>query len=767
MVSDLESEIEAARHNLAELDRQRELAAARLTELERLRGSGTPTGTRSTEWPAASKLRLFRDLFRGRDDVFAVRWENQRRGRSGYSPRCANEWQPGVCGKPKVRCGECANQAFVALDDRQLLAHLQGRQVIGIYPLLPDDRCRLLAIDLDRGSWRADARALAQTCRSLGLHPAIERSRSGNGAHLWFFFTDPVQAANARRLGFTILTATMAQGATLGVDSYDRLFPSQDVLPSGGFGNLIALPLQRAARNAGNSEFVDDRLEPHRDQWSYLASIPRITPQRLAELVVDGDEDTALAVRPETDQSDPPWRPPRTLRERLSATRLPESIEATLADRVYIGRSNLPPTLAHAIRRLATFANPMFNELQRMRLSVARTPRVIGCFDDLDRHLALPRGCLSDVASLVAELGVKLDLRDERVDGETLGVEFCGELNNSQHSAARAILQHDVGVLCAPPSWGKTVVATNLIASRGCSTLVLVHRKPLVEQWTERLCEFLDITPKSIGRFGAGRRRLTRRIDIAMVQTLARSDDLHDLVRAYGHVVIDECHHVPAVQVERVLSGIPARYVTGLTSSYFRRSCRARLTPPQTVPRTAEFFFVGALLAAPAVDVDLTNGAAAGPPRSRTTAIRHKTSASGATEVSPACKRWEKPKNNPKRRRCDTIPRHHSGCTKSVLVSIRTADLRDFVGFFVISNICDSRLETMCDVTGQLKPSKEIMTWAKKVARFLSQLPLPIELQPLGNHAKSVKPFSVSSRRRSESHGKKPLRHPRSKSHDL
>ena len=571
MAIDLDAEIEAARQNLAELDRLRELASARLTELNRLRGSRITAGAGSNAWPAASKLRLFRDLFRGRDDVFAVRWENHGRSRSGYSPVCANEWQRGVCGKPSLRCGDCANQAFVGLDDRQLLAHLQGRQVIGIYPLLRDDCCWLLAIDLDRGSWRADAQALARTCRSLGLHPAIERSRSGNGAHIWFFFTDPVPASEARRLGFTILTATMAEGAALGVDSYDRLFPSQDVLPSGGFGNLIALPLQRVARNAGNSEFLDDRLEPHRDQWSYLASIPKITPHRIAELVAQGDEDGALAVHPATDPGDPPWRPPRTLRARLSETRLPESIEATFADRVYIDRLNLPPALAHAIRRLATFSNPTFTELQRMRLSVARTPRVIGCFEDLDRYLALPRGCLSDVTSLIEELGVKFDLRDERVDGEALELKFCGELNDSQHSAARAFLQHDVGVLCAPPGWGKTVLATNLIATRGCSTLVLAHRKPLVEQWTERLCEFLDITPKSIGRLGAGQRRLTRRIDIAMVQTLARRDDLHDLVRAYGHVVIDECHHVPAVQVERVLSAIPARYVTGLTATPYRR----------------------------------------------------------------------------------------------------------------------------------------------------------------------------------------------------
>jgi superfamily II DNA or RNA helicase len=599
MAIDLDAELETARQELAELDRLRALAAARLTELECRRGARTNDHAASKDWPAASKLRLFRDLFRGREDVFAVRWENRSRGRSGYSPWCANEWQSGVCGKPKVRCGECTNQAFVALDERQLLAHLQGRQVVGLYPLLSDDRCWLLAIDLDGRSWRDDVQALAKTCHSLGLHPAIERSRSGDGAHIWFFFTDPIPAGDARRLGFTILTATMAQGVTLGVDSYDRLFPSQDVLPGRGFGNLIALPLQRAARDAGNTEFLDDTLEPHRHQWSYLASVPKITPNRVAELNADGDGDGALAVRTVTDRSDQPWRPPRTLRERLSKTRLPDTIDVTLADRIYIDRSTLPPPLAHAIRRLATFSNPMFAELQRMRLSVARTPRVIGCFEDLAVHLALPRGCLADVTSVTRDLGIKLDVRDERVDGEALELKFCGQLNASQRTAARAFLQHEVGVLCAPPGWGKTVLATQLIASRGRSTLVLVHRKPLVEQWVERLCAFLDVAPKTIGRLGAGRRRLTQRIDIAMVQTLARSDELHHLVRPYGHVVIDECHHVPAVQVERVLSAIPARYVTGLTATPYRRDghqpiitmqcgpVRHRISKPMTRPGQA------------------------------------------------------------------------------------------------------------------------------------------------------------------------------------
>jgi superfamily II DNA or RNA helicase len=559
---DLDAEIEEAQKKLAELHRLRNAAADRLEELNRLRASRVPEddGGGAGERSPASKLRLFRDLFRGREDVFAVRWENGVRSRAGYSPRCANEWQRGVCGKPKIRCGACSNQAFVTLDDRQLLAHLQGRHVVGIYPLLTDDTCRLLAIDLDGGSWRADARAIRKTSRSLGLEPAIER----------FFFTDSVLAAEARRLGLAILTLTMVRGAALGVDSYDRLFPSQDVLPNGGFGNLIALPLQREARKVGNTEFLNEELEPHQDQWSYLASVARITPERLNELTADLAEDRALAVRATNDDRDAPWRLPRTLHERLRETLMPESVEVTIADRLYFDRSALPPALAHAMRRLATFSNPMFTELQRMRLSVARTPRVIACYEDLDRHLALPRGCLANASALLAELGVHLDVRDERVDGEPVAFEFKGSLNKSQQKAANAMLKNETGVLCAPPGWGKTVLATSLIAARGRSTLVVVHRKPLVEQWAERLSEFLDIPPKAIGQIGGGRRRTTRRIDIAMVQTLARGE-ARDLVRGYGHVVIDECHHVPAVSIERVLSAIDARYVTGLTATPYRR----------------------------------------------------------------------------------------------------------------------------------------------------------------------------------------------------
>jgi superfamily II DNA or RNA helicase len=570
---DFDAEIAQARKRLAELDRLRADAAARLQALGRLRASPRAElhASDGAERSPAAKVRLFRDLFSGREDVFAVRWENRARGRAGYAPRCDNEWRQGVCGKPKVRCGACRNQAFVVLDDRELLAHLQGHQVVGIYPLLSNDTCRLLAIDLDGSSWQTDSRAIRETCRSLELEPAIERSRSGNGAHIWFFFMGAVAAADARRLGFMILTRTMASGAALGVDSYDRLFPSQDVLPSGGFGNLIALPLQLHARKVGNTEFLNDELEPHQDQWSYLAEVPKIAPDLLGELIAQSDEDEALGVRSPTEGSPMPWRPPRPLRERLREESMPEAVVATLADRLYVDRSALPPALAHAIKRLATFSNPMFLERQRMRMSVARTPRVIGCFEDLAQHIAVPRGCLAEAEALLAEFGVRLEVEDERVNGEPLAIQFDGNLNETQQRAVDAMLVNETGVLSAPPGWGKTVVATSLIAARGCSTLVLVHRKPLVEQWAERLSEFSDISPNAIGRIGGGRRRRTMQIDIAMVQTLARAEGANELLRAYGHVVIDECHHVPAVSIERLLAAIPARYVTGLTATPYRR----------------------------------------------------------------------------------------------------------------------------------------------------------------------------------------------------
>lgn len=570
--------IVAAETRLRELDGERDAVACELAELRSQQERAIADDAGENEqadvesWTPQRKLALFADLFRGREDVFPQRWEKPAKGKSGWSPRCDNEWRAGICAKPRVKCGECPHQAFPAPAETELLKHLQGHRVMGVYPLLADDTCRLLAIDLDERSWRADVLALRDTCDTLGLVPAVERSRSGDGAHIWFFFSEPVHAALARRLGLMLLTDTMARSPTLGMASYDRLFPSQDTLPKGGFGNLIALPLQRQAREHGNTLFVDERLEPFEDQWSYLASLPRITPGRLGELVAHRTRaGSALRVPEEAEDDDAPWRPARMLTERLAGAKLPATVCATLAQRLYVRCEGLPPVLLDALRRLAAFSNPEFLELQAMRKSTATTPRVIACFEQTGDFLALPRGCREQLEELLSGLNIALNLSDERTEGNRLKTRFTGELTPRQEEAVPAMLAHDLGVLCAPPGIGKTVIAARLIAERERSTLVLVHRKPLLGQWVKCLSEFLDLPADAIGTIGGGRTKATGKVDIATVQSLARHKTLDQLLAGYGHIIADECHHVAAVTTERVIQAAPARYVTGVTGTLKRR----------------------------------------------------------------------------------------------------------------------------------------------------------------------------------------------------
>jgi superfamily II DNA or RNA helicase len=567
------AEILAEEARLDELTRLRDDSSRRLDQLRAAQdGAGEAGGaTSSDSWPRERKVQLFERLFRGRPDVFPKRWENAK-GRSGWAPCCANEWKPGVCEKPKVKCGECPNQAFAAPAEHELRAHLEGHHVIGVYPLLADDTCRLLAIDLDGRAWREDVTAIREACEELAVQPAVERSRSGQGGHVWFFFSEPVPAASARRFGLMLLTDAMARSATLTMDSYDRLFPSQDVLPKGGFGNLIALPLLREAREERNTLFLDEQLEPYADQWAYLDTLPLIDAQRLDDLVAAGERDSRLLSMGEESPDDAtPWRPTRPLTDRLATTTLPGTVHATLAQRLYVKRADLPPPLHDALRRLACFSNPKFFELQGMRFSTARTPRVISCFEEAGDFLALPRGCLKPLEELLEGLGIELELTDERSGGTSLDAHFTGELEPAQAKAAQGMLGDDLGVLCAPPGSGKTVIATQMIAARGRSTLVLVHRKPLLDQWKERLSQFLDVDPGAIGTIGGGRRKPTGLIDVAMIQSLARRAALEESLAGYGHVVVDECHHVPAVTTERVLQAAPARYVMGLTATPRRR----------------------------------------------------------------------------------------------------------------------------------------------------------------------------------------------------
>jgi superfamily II DNA or RNA helicase len=528
----------------------------------------------------AEKVKLFLQLFRGRDDLYPTRFVSKKTGKQGYAPACSNKFVAGVCELPKVKCGDCANQAFRPVDDAAVLGHLRGKHVMGIYPMLTDETCWFLAVDFDKSSWKEDVRAFADTARRLALPALVERSRSGNGAHVWFFFAEPVPAATARRMGCHVLTETMASRHELSMDSYDRLFPSQDTMPRGGFGNLIALPLQYGPRQQGNCVFLDDDLNAYPDdqQWSVLASVQRIDAAAVERIASEATRTgTIVGVRiaeaEDDDEDATPWtRPPsRTPRFRRIAGPIPARVSAVLAQRLFVAKDGVPSPLLNQIKRLAAFQNPEFYKKQSMRLSTATTPRVIACAEDFPQHVALPRECRIDLEELLRVHGVALDVVDERVTGTPLPLRFHGTLTAVQDAAARALLAHDSGVFVAPPGIGKTVIGTYLVAARACSTLVLVHRRPLLDQWVAQLALFLGVEQKDIGQIAGAKRRPTGRLDVAMIQSLVRKDSVADLVAGYGQVIVDECHHLPAVQFERVLREVKARYVVGLTATPQRR----------------------------------------------------------------------------------------------------------------------------------------------------------------------------------------------------
>jgi len=588
--SHIAHQIAALELRLAQLDKEKQDIEAALQSLRRQTATGenNDSGPKSSsiitdgipekELTPTEKVELFIKLFRGRADVYPRLWENRKTGKKGYSPACANEWARGVCEKPRVKCGECNAQSFLPVTPDVILDHLQGKHVIGTYPLLPNDSCWFLAVDFDKQEWQKDVQAFSETCQKTGISCAIERSRSGNGAHAWFFFSRPIPAASARKMGAYLITLTMERRHQLDMASYDRLFPNQDTMPSGGFGNLIALPLQLHARQHGNTLFLDDALEPLADQWAYLASLPLIGPEKIECLTGEATSQADLlglhaAERYGNEHPESPWLHPsaRHLNSVVIRDPAPASIKAVLSQRLFIAVSDLPAALINQLKRLAAFPNPEFYKKQNLRLSTALTPRIIACAQDHDHHISLPRGCLDDAQSLIQGLNSRLELEDLREPGDSIEAEFRGKLTDAQTQAAQALLAHDNGILVAPPGFGKTVLGAYLIAKRKRSTLILVHRQPLLEQWRSQISIFLGIDSKSIGQIGGGKRKPTAQIDVAMIQSLSRKDSVDDIVTRYGQVIVDECHHLSAVSFERVLSEVKAHYIVGLTATPQRR----------------------------------------------------------------------------------------------------------------------------------------------------------------------------------------------------
>ena len=552
-------------------DQLAELQTAGASEKDELHTNGLVTNHSGV----SEKIALFRSLFLGREDVFPRRWENTKTGKSGYAPACGNEWRPGVCGKPKVKCSECPNQNFLRVTDEVIDGHLRGRQTVGVYPMLADATCWFLTVDFDKRSWQRDAQGFMVTCRSQRIPSALERSRSGNGGHVWIFFTAPVPVPLARRLGTYLLTETMKRNPDLGFKSYDRLFPSQDTMPAGGFGNLIALPLQHGPRQQGNSVFLDEHLDPYPDQWTFLSSLDRLAPEQTKVIVEDAAKHghvTGLRL-PISESDEEPWdvSPSRGKPIAEITARLPERLDVVLGNQIYIPRAPLPPELINRLIRLAAFQNPAFYRNQAMRLSTFGIPRVIACAQLLSRHIALPRGVQDEMEELFREMGMRVCLRDERYSGRSISTAFVGSLREEQQTAVDALLPHDTGVLAATTAFGKTVVAAFIIAARKTNTLLLVHRRQLMEQWITRLGTFLDLPASSIGQVGGGKRKPGGTVDVAVLQSLVRKGEVNDIVADYGQIVVDECHHVSAVSFEAAIRAAKAKYVLGLSATVTRQ----------------------------------------------------------------------------------------------------------------------------------------------------------------------------------------------------
>lgn len=436
------------------------------------------------------KISLFRSLFKGREDVFARRWHSMKTGKSGYQPVCMNEWTP-LCDKKKYKCTECPNRKFSELTDGDVRRHLTGkdeycRDVIGAYAILQDDTCNFLCADFDDKScehgYQSDVLAYTSVCKEWSIPCSVERSRSGNGAHVWILFDQPVSAGKARRLGNTILTEAMNRDGRLSFKSYDRFFPNQDHMPKGGFGNLVALPLQGQARRKGNSVFVDDSFNAYPDQWEYLLSVKKIKESTVDDILMKHGRENDFGELSKTSETKP-WETPALFT--VDKRELPTEITIVKANMLYIPTKKLPAKVVNHLKRIASFKNPEFGARLGMHLSTYNVPRIISCAEITDDYLGLPRGCEDAVEEFFDDNAVTVSIEDKTNHGCDIDVSFKGTLKDEQEEAVHQLMMNDNGVLHATTAFGKTVTAIGLIARRRVNTLILVHNKALAKQWKE------------------------------------------------------------------------------------------------------------------------------------------------------------------------------------------------------------------------------------------------------------------------------------------
>lgn len=545
--------------------------------------------------------KVARDFFmmfcRGRKDVYELRYTNPKTGKNGYYTQCFNRWDRNchIQKRDGVRCKDCELRAYKPITLSLIKAHMtgsnpNGNDVVAIYPMLENNLCQLLVFDFDNhakgaeqddhanidDSWKEEINALRRICKNLDVDAVVERSRSGRGAHLWIFFKEMIPARLARRFGFALLEKGAESVNLKSFRYYDRMIPSQDVLPDGGLGNVIALPLQGLALKSGNSAFVDDNWNAYEDQLKVLAGTRRLTMQEIEDYLSLW---YSAGPASEDDGNDTPW----DKSTEIESGGVDGVVHIVLSDSIYIDSSGMTNKMKRQLRRMATFSNKQYFQNQAMDIPNYDASRFIYLGRDEGKYIVLPRGLREKILKRFDDAGVRYEIEDKRTVGRKLNISFKGNLRESQILAVETMLKNETGILHAATAFGKTVVCCDMIARRSVSTLILVDRADLMNQWLKRLDEFLDIDedlPEYQTKTGRTRKRktlignlqgahdtLTGIVDVAMIRSLKKKDGFHPMLKEYSQVYFDECHHAASDSAIEVLQEINAKYVYGVTAT--------------------------------------------------------------------------------------------------------------------------------------------------------------------------------------------------------